>query len=138
MPNGPIQTVFVILVGAVAPAGLARAAVRNGWPIHRALPRRTSLDLSSGAGRPAVVIVHLPVADDPALELIQSLRDSRRCSIIIALGAAANEDAEIRARAAGAGLYLPDTADADLVERTVRALALQSDRVPSTPRPSLV
>jgi ActR/RegA family two-component response regulator len=137
MPTGPTQTVFVILVGAVAPAGLARAAVRNGWPIHRALPHRSQLDMSSGPGRPAVVIVHLPVADDPALDLIQSLRDSRRCTVIIALGAAADEDAEIRARAAGAGLFLPDTADADLVERTVRALALQPDRVPRT-RPSLV
>ncbi len=122
MPTRPTQTVFVILTGAEAPPGLARAAVRNSWPILDAPLNRAQLEQALDRHHSSVVIIHVPAAADPALHLIGTLRASRRCSVVVAVSTATTEEAEIRARAAGAGLFLPASADADVVERTVLAL----------------
>ncbi len=138
MPTCPPQTVFVILTGSVPPAGLARAAVRNGWPIHHTPPNRAQLEIALAAGHSSVVIIHVANPEEPALDLIHSLRSSRRCAVVIAIGSAATENSEIQARAAGAGLFLPASADADLIESTVRALIVQppARSLASSPRPA--
>jgi len=135
VPTSPPQTVYVILTGASAPPGLARAAVRNGWTIHQTPPSRAQLEQALARGHSSVVIIHIPIADDVALHLIQSLKSSWRSVVIIALSSAATEQAEIQARAAGAGLFLPAAADADLIERTVLALNIQPRRTPAPARP---
>lgn len=122
------QTVLVILSTATPPPGLARAAVRNGWPIHNAPVSHTQLIASLDRGHSAVAIVHIPLAEEPALSIIRALRASGRCAILIAVSAAATDDAEVHARAAGASLFLPAAASAELIERTVLALHAPAQR----------
>ena len=57
-------------------------------------------------GQAGVVLIHVPMADDPALDLIRGLRSSWRSAVVIAIGTRASDEAEIRARAAGAGVDL--------------------------------
>jgi DNA-binding response OmpR family regulator len=126
------QTVFVILTGAAAPSGLARAAIRNGWPILDGPLDTVQLHQALARGRSGVVIVHVPIPHVSALEMIRAFQASWRCAVVIAMGAVESEQDEVLARAAGAGLFLPETADADLIERTVRALAVPEARAVST------
>jgi len=109
-------------------AGLARAAVRNGWPIHANPTTHAQIEQVVACADDSVVIIHIPVADDLALDLIGRIRSSRRRAVVIAVSAAGTEDAEIQARASGAGLFLPASADADLIERTVQALIVPAPR----------
>jgi DNA-binding response OmpR family regulator len=125
VPTARLQTVLVILAGAAAPAGLARAAMRNGWPILPGPVDRARIAQSLACGASSVVIIHIPAAGEQGLELVHSLRTSWRSTVVIAIGDATTEDEEVLARTAGAGLYLSATADADLIERTVAALVVQ-------------
>ncbi len=122
MPHADPQTVIVILTGSIVPAGLARAAVRNGWPlIHGPLDAKKFRQ--SLIARPyRVAIVHIPVAHDDALDLVRRLREDARATVVVAVGIAGSELDETLARAAGASLFLPDTINAEAVEHTVRAL----------------
>lgn len=126
-----IQPAIVILDGSEPPAGLTRAAVRNGWPIHRPQTHRgTTLAIARGRWR--VVLIHVPAFDDSTLPIIRNLKASRRCSVIVAVSSAPDEDAEIRARIAGADFFLPATAEADLIERTVLAVLAPPEYSPHT------
>lgn len=122
------QTVFVILTGAAAPSGLARAAVRNGWPILEGPLDAVQLHQALARGTSGVAIVHIPVPHVAALEMIRAFQASWRCAIVIAVGAVEWEHDEILVRAAGAALWLPESADADQIERTVRALVVPAGR----------
>lgn len=128
MPTSPTHTVLVIFGDGEAPAGLARAAVRNGWPIYKAGLSPTQVEGELDRSQSRVVIVHIPASDEAALDLIRGLRRSRRCPAIIGISTAGTEGAEIRVRAAGASLFLPGTADADLIERSVQAMDVPARR----------
>jgi hypothetical protein len=127
------QTVLVILTGAAAPAGLARAAIRNSWPILQGPLNRVQLDQSLTRDCSSVVLVHVPALQDQGLELIHGLRSSWRSTVVIAIGDASTEESEVRARVAGASLFLPGTSEADVIERTVLALMGQDPHVSRTP-----
>lgn len=141
MQNAQPQTVFVILTGGAAPPGLARAAVRNGWPILDGPLDAVELHQALVRGNSGVVIVHIPIPHETALAMIRGFQASWRCAVVIAVGAVEFEQDEILARTAGAGLFLPESADVDLIERTVRALVVPASRArvraSSATRPSV-
>jgi DNA-binding NarL/FixJ family response regulator len=120
--------VLVILSGAAAPTGLARAAIRKGWPILQAPIDEAQLNQSVARGCSNVVIVHIAMPQEQGLEFVRVLRSSWRSVVVIAVADTTTEDAEVRARVAGAGLFLPASADADLIERTVLSLMNQGPR----------
>jgi hypothetical protein len=135
--TAPSQTILVILTGAAVPPGLARAAVRNGWPILEGPLDPSQLRQTLARGTSGVVMVHIPVAHVAALEMIRGFRNVSRSTTVIAVGAADSEHDEILARAAGASLFIPDTADADLIESTVRSLAPPAARAQGPAFPAI-
>lgn len=130
MKKPPRQTVLVILTGAAVPPGLARAAVRNGWPILDGPLDPSELRLTQSMENTGVAMIHIPIPHATALGMIRGFRDASR-STVVAVGAADSEHDEVVTRAAGASVFLPESADADLIESTVRALmapAVRSQR----------
>ena len=128
MQTERLQPVLVILTGAAAPAGLARAAIRKGWPILQAPIDQAQFNQSVARENSSVVIVHIATPQDQGLEFVRLLKSSWRSTVVIAVAETTTEDAEVRARVAGAALFLPGTADAEIIEHTVLSLVNHGPR----------
>lgn len=116
--RAPVRVAVLLGIGE-APAGLARAALRNGWLIvpGGVLDARRVHAVSAGS-RPAC-LVHVCRGSAEAIEAIAALRQARWCAGVIAVGDASVPTLEVASRAAGAACFLDESGSPESFERAV-------------------
>lgn len=113
--------VLVIVLCGTVHVGLARVALRQGWPIR-------SLDTAVAAMReirdrcPRVVVVQVTLLSNEPVKLIRLLRYGLQPAVVVAVASTHRTQLERVVRDAGANCYLPAADDDRSVERMVAAM----------------
>jgi len=113
--------VLVIVLCGTVHVGLARAALRMGWPIR-------SLETAVAAMReirdrcPRVVVVQVTLLSSEPIKLIRLLRYGLQPAVVVAVASTHRTQLERMVRDAGASCYLPAAENDEGIEQMVAAM----------------
>jgi len=128
MASSPEKVGVVVVMERTVVSGLARLAMRHGWPLIH-LPTAAGVMRLIGRQRVDLAVVHIAVEAQQAVELIRWLRATRKESLLMAVSSGGCEEIERMARLAGVQCYLPQTDDVSL-ERAVSEMLRQAAERP--------